>query len=171
MLPAQTPTWNATEINARFVLGGGITGDDEMRWLAEQRVTHVISVARELDDTALCVPDEMGFFHLDWDDDAQPKPLQDFLDLLDYAVDEDNQWLRESQTTLPRYYLHCAAGVNRGPMACVFLFAAVSGQSADEVWTLIKAQRPQVNGYQVPAYKQSVDAALAAVRGVEQPHG
>ncbi len=103
----------------------------------------------------------MKFFHVPWADDGQVKPVEDFFDALNFLLNADCSGNKSDK--LPTYYVHCVAGVNRGPLLCTFLLAALSGLDGDATFALIKAQRPQVNSFNVPAYRQSCLDALHAV--------
>lgn len=158
MQPASSPAFNASHITNRFVVGGGIVSADEVTWLQQQGVTHIISAAAELDDAAHFQREGLSFLHIPWQDDGAIKPTADFLTALRFAVDADAQ--RANHAALPVFYVHCAQGHNRGPLLATFLLAALSGLPADAAYMLIKAMRPVVTAFEHPHYRASCGAAL-----------
>jgi hypothetical protein len=151
--------FDVARVTDRLLVGSAIAGRDHAAWLAGQGITDVISAAVELSDRAACVRHRLGYHHVLWYDDKQLKPLVDFARTLD--------WVREREAACRasggemRLYVHCAMGINRGPLLAVFLLAALEGIAADEAWTLIKRVRPHVEAFNVPAYRHSCLLALA----------
>lgn len=160
---ALSPDYNATEINSLFIVGGAITGLDELRALREAGACAVLSVAAELDDSAGCQALGMEWFHISWQDDGQIKPAADFLSAFRWLVGLRNQY---AQAGIPfRVYVHCAAGVNRASLMASFLLASLSGMTGDEAFAMIKAKRPQVGSFNIINYRASCLAALDALCG------
>jgi len=158
-------SFNATRITERLIVGGGIAGPDEIAWLVSQGVTHLLSVAAELDDLSLARDAGLSCKHIAWPDDGQAKPTADFLAAYDWLSHEDA--LRSASGRQVGLYVHCAAGVNRGPLMATFLLAALSGLPPATVWTtFVKAQRTQAAGYDNPTYRQSCDDAYHALHAL-----
>ena len=149
-------TWN--RINRRWFLGSAISAADIPDVQADG-ITHIISAAQELDVVTLGIPPTIHFFNVHWADDGQPKPIKDFRDALDWVMEQDYTALFSGQK-LPKYLVVCGAGVNRSALLLTFLMAALSGSHPDVVWNGVVAERPSANGYNVPTYKASLQAAL-----------
>lgn len=151
--------FDVARVTDRLLVGGAIAGRDHAAWLAGQGVTDVISAAVELSDRAACTRHRLGYHHVLWYDDKQLKPLVDFARTL--------AWVREREAACRagggemRLYVHCAMGINRGPLLAAFVLAALEGVVADEAWALIKRVRPHVESFDVPAYRHSCLLALA----------
>jgi hypothetical protein len=128
-------------------------------------VTHVISVAAELDDNTLNVPTgELEFLHIKWLDDGTPKPIEDFLQAIRWIVSESERKSAQGPN-LPVLYVHCLAGVNRGPMLATAISSILTGIDPAVAWSYIHARRPQAQAWNVPAYQQSIIAAWEAYHG------
>lgn len=156
--------FNATPITNRLIVGGGIISQDEVTWLQQQGVTHIISAAAELDDAAHYARAGLSFLHLPWQDDGTTKPIPDFLTALRFAVDADAQ--RPNDAALPVFYVHCAEGHNRGPLVATFLLAALSGLPGDAAFELLRAMRSVVTAFLQPHYRACCLAALEVVHPV-----
>jgi hypothetical protein len=170
-MAADEQPWDASRITTRLYVGEAIAGDEHLRWLQEQGVTHVICTARELSDAALCAQHGLGFYHVRWHDDGTVKPASDFLAALAWVLEMD-AGAQALGLPLPRYYLHCLAGLYRSPLLTTFLLAALAGMDADAAYAVVKAGRPQANAFNEELYRASCVAALRAVAssGVVVPH-
>jgi hypothetical protein len=151
--------YDVSPITDHLSLGGALHGLDHAAWLADRGVTHIISVAVEHSDRMACDRHRLGYRHVRWYDDRQFKPVADFIRTLD--------WVRGQRAALAEQgeslalYVHCAMGLNRGPLMATFLLAALEGISADEAWSFVKRCRPQVEAFDQPAYRHSCRLALA----------
>ena len=85
------------------------------------------------------------------DDDGEPKSPSWFGRIVRFALDA----LRDPDA---RVYLHCAAGINRGPSAAYVVLRAL-GHSPGEAFGLIKAARSQAG----IIYADSADDAIEAL--------
>ena len=161
---SQLTPFNADKVTERLIVGAGLVGVDEVRWLAQQGITHIISAAGELDDAPMVAASGTGIktYHLDWADNGLEKPPSDFIGALIWFLQAELQAVTSGKQV--GLYIHCAAGVNRGPTLATFFLAALSGLPADTAWATIQGARPQANGFNVPAYRQSVLSALEALR-------
>ncbi|HEV2460141.1 MAG TPA: dual specificity protein phosphatase [Ktedonobacterales bacterium] len=153
------PPFGVSCVTERLYLGGHIGGREHADWLVAEGITHVISVAIELSDRVACAERNLGYRHLYWHDDRQLKPSADCVRTL--------AWLRKQEETyeaagrLLRLYVHCAMGMNRGPLMATYLLAATAEIPADEAWAIVKRSRPQVESFESPAYRNSCNLALA----------
>jgi protein-tyrosine phosphatase len=141
-----------------LLLGGEIANADQMARLAAQGVTTVINAACEVSDRTLCERYCLGYYHLYWYDDQQPKSAREFLHVLGWLGDEE---IRLAKDGCPiRVYAHCQMGINRGPLIATFLLAARQGLSADDAWERIKASRPVAGSFEKAVYREACLRAL-----------
>lgn len=162
---AETALFGVSPVNERLIIGGQVNSFEHMAWLAQQGITHVISAAAQASDRLLCDHYRLGYYHVYWHDDGQPKPLHTFVHVLGWVR---RQELEEMARPRPRpgvgLYIHCQMGINRGPLLATFLLAASRGLSGDDAWSLIKESRPQAEAFAVPAYRESCLRALEGAR-------
>jgi protein-tyrosine phosphatase len=155
------PRFNVSRVTERLLVGGGLTGPDEVAYLKSQGVTHVISAAAELSDASLLTESGIAFMQVPWLDDGQQKDVGDFRNALAFVLSADA--LAAQNGSLPVFMTHCAAGVNRGPMLASFLLGALAGYNADHAFALVQAARPVAGAFSQPNYRTSVQRALDAV--------
>jgi protein-tyrosine phosphatase len=139
-------------------VGGEISSSERMARLAAQGVTTIINAACEVSDSALCERHGLGYYHLHWYDDQQPKSAHEFLHVLGWVRDEEIKLAESGQPIC--LYVHCQMGINRGPLIAAFLLAARQGLSADEAWERIKASRPVAHSFDNPVYREACLRAL-----------
>lgn len=141
-----------TFVTARVATGAAITDESDVEALAAAGVTHVVDARAELDDAPLLA----GRFAYLWNptqDDGQPKPVDYWQKTLAFS-------LPVFQQPKTRLYLHCAAGINRGPSNAYCVLVAL-GFSSTFVLTLIRQARPvTVNGIR---YAPDALAAIQAL--------
>ena len=123
-----------TWVTGRIAVGGGIWNEENMAEVFRAGVTHVIDMQIEFDDTALAAPHGISVLWNAVDDDFQPKPAQVFERGVEFALDA----LDQAEAKL---YVHCAAGVHRGPMMTLAILCA-TGWKFDEAMDLIETRRP-----------------------------
>jgi len=123
-----------TWVTGRIAVGGGIWNEENMAEVFRAGVTHVIDMQIEFDDTALAAPHGISVLWNAVDDDFQPKPAQVFERGVEFALDA----LDRAEAKL---YVHCAAGVHRGPMMTLAILCA-TGWKFDEAMDLIETRRP-----------------------------
>jgi protein-tyrosine phosphatase len=149
---------DVSHVTEWLLLGGEISNAEHMARLAAQGVTTVINAACEVSDRKLCERYNLGYYHLYWYDDQQPKSAHEFLHVLDWVGDEEANLARDG---LPlRLYVHCQMGINRGPLIATFLLAARQGLSADEAWERIKVSRPAAHSFEKSVYRGACLYAL-----------
>ena len=135
----------------------GAPSASDLAQLAQQGVTLDIDTTTECQDV---LPASMRRIKLEWHDDGQPKPVADFEQAL---VQVGYQFVVLTGGRVPGVLVHCGAGVNRGPTMATFLLAAFSGTDSQTAWQRVLAAHPDANGYNVRAYRQSIDNALTAL--------
>jgi protein-tyrosine phosphatase len=141
-----------------LLIGGAISDAEHMARLAAQGITTVINAACEVSDRKLCERHSLGYYHLYWYDDQQPKSAREFLHVLGWIGDEEAKLARDGR---PIYvYVHCQMGINRGPLIATFLLAARQALSADEAWERIKVSRPAAHSFEKAVYREACVRAL-----------
>lgn len=134
-----------------FVVGGALGDHAGVMQLYAAGVRSVIDCQREFDDGALIIQRPgLSYVWLPVDDDGQPKPVSWFAAGLEAARSHP----------LGLLYVHCAAGVNRGPSMCYFLMRALLHEDAATAEARIRAARPQVG----LRYKADADAAIIQLK-------
>jgi protein-tyrosine phosphatase len=123
-----------TWVTGRIAVGGGIWNEQNMADAVRAGITHVIDMQVEFDDTPLAEPHGVVVLWNAVDDDFQPKPPEVFQRGVEFALDA----LDRKDTKL---YVHCAAGVHRGPMMTLAILCALGWKFNDAV-DLIQTRRP-----------------------------
>ena len=136
-----------TWITGRLAVGGGIWTDANMQQVVRAGITHIIDMQVEFDDTHLAEPYGVQVLWLPVDDDFRLKPAQIFERAADFAL----RILDQPDTKL---FIHCAAGVHRGPIMALAVLR-VLGFSPEDAITLIEERRPVVDFAEI--YVRSVD--------------
>ena len=139
-----------TWITPRIAVGGGIWNADNMAAIAMLGVTHIINMQVEFDERSLAAPHEIEVLWNPVDDDFQPKPPEIFEQGVNFA-------LEALRLPTARLYVHCAAGVHRGPTMTLAILCA-SGWSLAEAKREIQSRRPVVDWAEV--YLRSVEDFL-----------
>ncbi len=145
-----------------LLLGGEIANAGNIALLAAEGVTTVINAACEVSDRRLCDPHHLGYYHLYWYDDQQPKSSHEFLHVLEWVRDEEAKLARDGRKI--RVYVHCQMGINRGPLIATFLLAARQGPSADEAWERIMESRLAAQSFEKAIYRETCLRALESAR-------
>jgi protein-tyrosine phosphatase len=120
-------------IDNRLAVGGGIWTAEDMAEMAAAGFTHIVNLQAEFDHTAMA---RMAGLQVLWnptEDDLSPKPGEFFERAASFAVSalEDEK---------ARVYVHCAAGVHRGPLAAAGVLCAL-GYRPEAAMELIAARR------------------------------
>lgn len=123
-----------TWVSDRIAVGGGIWTAKNMAEVARAGVTHVIDMQVEFDDTLLAEPHDIEVLWNPIDDDFQPKPPEIF----QYGVEFAREALDVAGNKL---FVHCAAGVHRGPMMTVAILCS-EGWKLEDAIDLVEARRP-----------------------------
>jgi protein-tyrosine phosphatase len=163
---ASTPD-DLSHVTDWLLLGGEIANAERMARLAAQGVTTIINAACEVSDRTLCEQHHLGYYHLYWYDDQQPKSTHEFLHVLNWVRDEEVKLAEDDRPM--RLYVHCQMGINRGPLIAAFLLAARQELSGDEAWKRIKASRSAAHSFEKTVYREACLRALEAYRQ-RDPH-
>ncbi|MGH7489832.1 MAG: dual specificity protein phosphatase family protein, partial [bacterium] len=107
-----------TWVTDRIAVGGGIWNDENMDELIRMGVTHIINMQIEFDDRSLANGLPVSVLHNPTDDDFQIKPPELFQRGVDFAL----QALDDPES---RIFIHCAAGVHRGPTMTLAVLRAL----------------------------------------------
>ena len=138
-------------VTARLATGAAVSGPADVAALQAAGITAVIDLRAEFDDGSLLAGAGMAYLWNGTADDGQPKPVSWFAASLAFALPLLAQPHQKA-------YLHCAAGINRGPSTAFACMRALGWSAADAEAT-IRAARPQVG----LAYKGDADVAVAAL--------
>jgi protein-tyrosine phosphatase len=125
---------DVSHLTDRLAVGDGIWTAERMQALARMGFTHVIDLQREFDDSDLGREAGIEVLWNPADDDFQPKPPQFFRRSTQFA-------LRALDRAESRVYVHCAAGVHRGPITAAAVLCAL-GYAIDDALGLVRARRP-----------------------------
>ncbi len=136
-----------TWITDRIALGGGIWTDANMQQVVRAGITHIIDMQVEFDDTPLAEPYGVDVLWLPVDDDFKPKATELFQRGAEFA-------LRALDEPNGRVYIHCAAGVHRGPMMALAVLR-VLGWTPENAMAVVEDRRPVVDFAEV--YVRSVE--------------
>jgi protein-tyrosine phosphatase len=139
-----------TWLTDRIATGGGIWSVENMREVARAGITHIIDMQIEFDDT----PIARGFgIEVLWnptDDDFEPKPASLFERGIEFAR-------RALEVERTKIFIHCAAGVHRGPMMTLAVLGSM-GCKLEEAKNFIAKKRPVADFAEV--YVVSVEKFL-----------
>lgn len=139
-----------TWITDRIAVGGGIWNASNMAEIAALGITHIINMQIEFDERSLATPHNIEVLWNPVDDDFLPKPRDVFERGVRFAQDA----LTNSGS---RLYVHCAAGVHRGPTMALAILCA-QGYDLEEAKRLIQEKRYVVDWAEV--YVKSVEDFL-----------
>ncbi len=123
-----------TWLTDRIAVGGGIWTVQNMATVAREGVTHIIDMQIEFDDTPLARTHGIEVLWNPTDDDFQAKPAA----LLQCGVEFAEAALADEAA---KVFIHCAAGVHRGPMMALAILGSM-GWKLDDAQELIEARRP-----------------------------
>lgn len=136
-----------TWIDDRIAVGGGIWNAGNMAQLAALGITHIINMQVEFDERSLAAAHNIEVLWNPVDDDFLPKPPEVFQRGVRFALDA-------LADPAARLYVHCAAGVHRGPTMALALLCA-------QGWEIEDAKR------HIQDRRYVVDWAEVYVRSVE----
>lgn len=139
----------------RIAVGRAPWYPKEYDQLVRARFTHVIDARSEglergAADWNRYYP-HMNYLWAGFDDDMRHKPITTFQKSLRYGVEA-----HEDPTA--KIFIHCAAGMNRGPSVAYGVLRAVTGLSPDAALGALRAARPIAYA----PYRFDVDDALRA---------
>jgi len=142
-------TW--LDEDGRIGVGGGIWKAENMAKVAKEGITHIIDMQIEFDDTALAKEHGIEVLWNPTDDDFELKPAGLFrrgVEFATRAVDENGS----------KVFIHCAAGVHRGPMMALAVLGSM-GWGLEDARELIEGRRPAAD--LAPVYVESVEKFLS----------
>jgi len=140
-----------TWLTDRIAVGGGIWSAENMAKVAKEGITHIIDMQIEFDDTALAKEHGIEVLWNPTDDDFESKPAGLFRRGVEFAT----RALNENGSKL---FIHCAAGVHRGPMMALAVLAWM-GWDLEDARELIEGRRPAAD--LAPVYVESVERFLS----------
>lgn len=144
------PVEPPTEVTPRLWVGGQLT-PDALDLIRAAGATHVLNVATEPDDYALTQGLRVSWAPVV--DDLEPKAPSWFQRSVSFA--------RAALAVPGRVlYVHCSAGVHRGPLMAYAILRAVDGMRADEA--LQRIQRARRSAQFPPVYLRSAETYLAS---------
>ncbi len=120
-------------LDRRLAVGGGIWTREAMAELARLGFTHVLNLQAEFDDSGLAAECGVAAFWIPTEDDLAAKPAEFFERVADCA-------LAALSGDKARVYVHCAAGVHRGPLATAAILYAL-GFDVEDAMALVAARR------------------------------
>lgn len=121
-----------------------------MQEVARAGITHIIDMQIEFDDTPIARPFGIEVLWNPTDDDFEPKPAS----LFERGIEFAQRALEVEQTKI---FIHCAAGVHRGPMMTLAVLGSM-GWNLEEAKNLIAKKRPVADFAEV--YVLSVEKFL-----------
>jgi protein-tyrosine phosphatase len=139
-----------TWLTNRIAVGGGIWSAENMAKVAKEGVTHIIDMQIEFDDTALAKEHGIEVLWNPTEDDFELKPAGLFrrgVEFATRALDENGS----------KIFIHCAAGVHRGPMMALAVLGSM-GWDLEDARDLIEGRRPAAD--LAPVYVESVEKFL-----------
>ena len=139
-----------TWLTDRIAVGGGIWSAENMAKVAKEGITHIIDMQIEFDDTALAKEHGIEVLWNPTDDDFESKPAGLFRRGVEFAT----RALNENGSKL---FIHCAAGVHRGPMMALAVLVSM-GWDLEDARELIERRRPAAD--LAPVYVESVEKFL-----------
>jgi protein-tyrosine phosphatase len=131
--PHRAHSMDMTWVTGRIAVGGGIWTSENMAEVARARITHILDMQIEFDDTPLAEPHGIKVLWNPTDDDFQSKPPELFEAGVDFAL----QALDENGS---RLFIHCAAGVHRAPMMALAVLCSLNW-NLGEAMQLIESKR------------------------------
>jgi hypothetical protein len=137
-------------LSDRIAVGGGIWNAENMAQVAAEGITHIIDMQIEFDDTPLAAAYGIEVLWNPTDDDFTLKPAELFQQGVDFA----RTALAEDGAKL---FIHCAAGVHRGPMMALALLGSM-GWNLRDAMKLIRSRRAAADFTDV--YVRSVEGFL-----------
>jgi len=139
----------------RLAVGGGIWIESKMFEVATAGVTHIIDMQVEFDDTPLAGPMGIKVLWNPVEDDFEAKDPEVLRRGVEFAMEA----LRDAQS---KVYIHCAAGVHRGPMMALAILRAM-GYELAEAKQMIQGKR-RVADF-VDVYVKSVERFMQTYGG------
>lgn len=132
-------------------------------------ISHVISVAKEHNDLPAIRQEPrlpLGFHWCKWEDDAEPKDIDDFLICWEWIQSQERSASLLSRIP-PTFLVHCGAGANRAPLMATFMLAMWRRCHPDDAFRVVCERRRYTTSWEyLPNYRTS---CIEAVSGVLSP--
>ncbi|HET9783880.1 MAG TPA: dual specificity protein phosphatase family protein [Terriglobales bacterium] len=138
-------------LERRLAVGGGIWTIEAMSEVSRMGFTHVVDLQAEFDDTALASHFGIQVLWLPVEDDFAPKTPE----LLEQATRFAVSALRDPEAQV---YVHCAAGIHRGPLAAA---AVLCGLGLDPAAAMEAVLSRRVLAEFPEAYRGSLESWYA----------
>lgn len=139
-------------VHPRIATGGAIYSPDDVDTLIRSGITHVVTQAAELDyETHALLAGRLPHLRNGRGDDGIWKGKDWFAPVLDFTADA----LRDPNA---KVYIHCGAGINRGPSGAYAVLRGLFGYSPDAAMEALNTARP-ITKHGV-AYQLCADVAL-----------
>lgn len=151
----RSPPLDYQWVTDRIAVGAEIRSPENMAKMAKTGFTHIISAQEDVDDPKLAHPYGIKVHWEPFLDDYKPKPPEHFARAVAFAKEA----LQDPNT---RMYIHCYAGVHRGPLLTLAVLRSL-GHTSGEATFLIKSARRVADFPEV--YLRSLDAYFAAQNG------
>lgn len=140
-------------VTERIAVGGEILSKADIDEIVGAGITHVIDMRAEFDDDALN-DNRITILWLPQVDDGTMRPPGQYRKGIQFALPA----LSLANT---KVFLHCSAGLNRGPTMCYALLRAF-GFSQAEAISRIREVRPEVVFCVIQNYLDSVERDLTS---------
>lgn len=164
--------YNVTQLAENWYVGGAIISRDMADQLELVGVTRVICAAGEQceQDLKLLRKSDCDLYCLEWDniEDEPVKPVEDFAACWAWVQAQ----IEDSITSggcFPVFYVHCSAGLHRGPLLTVFLLAMLTGCTLERMIDYMYQRRPYVELDEIAGMRASARRAIAQLRGERVP--
>lgn len=138
----------------RIAVGPCIHTAEDAAFLRGNGVSHIINLQESIDYRAGAESVGLVVYDAPTGDDLSYKPPETFTGAVEFA-------LAALQHPRAKLYVHCTAGVHRGPMITLAILAAL-GYPIPDAMELIRWARPQARFPEV--YRRSVEDWLAVWR-------
>lgn len=155
--------YNITEVSPNFWVGGQIISKRMMDTLESLGIEGVICVAEEdaAETAKRCKKCGVKcFLVMMTDTEDQPVPdYRDFLATWEWYEDLYRKALYHDRP-FPKIYVHCHAGLHRGPTMAAFLLAKLTCTSLKDALDYVEARRPVIRVHDRPGLKGAAKHAL-----------
>lgn len=140
-------------VTSRLATGGAIRSEEDVQILIATGITHIINCRTEFNEIRHLVNfPTITYLWKGIDDDGEAKPVAWFKDCIEFGLAALSQ-------PGNKLYVHCQAGINRGPSAAYAILRAL-GLSARDAAAIIKRARPEAK----IGYSKCADAAIKELK-------